>query len=415
MQLNYHSVLAMLAMPSSPEFDHTEPNSPINQQSESREQKAENTTPSAELVTEIVEDNTEYQTVFLDHNGNLSLTDPHPVNKAFIQPLGDNKLLAVSSTPELPRRPAQQSTKNQEVNTAITSRVTRSNNIAPQTVPKPQNGKPKKKSAPTKKSPAVKRRPNQKTTLDAQLHSQILTQGHSDAPIDVDKLLESKGTIPPSKTQKRAGTMDRAVKKPLEEPRRPEDRSLETNISPVDLKPENKKRAIRKIEDSEGIHVTEQERPNKRTRMDLEKPSHPALSYQRKKYGRNGRTSSPRSESPAIPTVDFDEIPDPKHTGVVERPNSRASAMNGKRSGRKTEPKPAAPKKGKQEFQDVKPVVKPTAPKVPVSLAKAKRDNQARESFSDIDHHVRPLFFISSFASFQVISLSNRRQRQVLK
>jgi hypothetical protein len=387
-QLNYHSVLAM---PSSPEFDHTAPNSPINQQSESREREAENTTPSAELVTEIIEDNAAHQTVFLDHNGNLSFTDPHPVNKAFIQPLGDNTLLAISSTSELPRRLAQRSTKKQEDSTAITSRVTRSNNIAPQTVP---NGKPKKKSAPTKKSPAVKRRTNQTATLDAQLRSQIISQGHSAVPIDVDKLPESKETIPPSKIQKRrsatAGTVDR-VTKLIDESRRHEDRSLETNISPVDLKPENKKRAIRNIEDSEGIHV-EQEGPNKRTRMDLEKPSHPALSYQRKKYGRNGRTSSPRGESP-IPTVDYDEIPDPNHTGDVERPNFR---VNGKRSGKKTEPKPAAPKKRKEEFQDIKLVVKSTTPpKVPVSLAKAKTDKQARESpFSEIDHHVRHFFHL---------------------
>lgn len=150
---------------------------------------------------------------------------------------------------------------------------TRSNNIVPQTVPRPPNGKPKKKSALTKKSLAVKRRPNQITTLDAVLHSQILSQGHSAVSIDVDRLPELKETIPPSKTQKRrsatTGTVDR-VTKPLDEPRRHEDRSLETNISLVDLKPENKKRAIRNIEDSEGIHVDELERPNKRIRMDIE-------------------------------------------------------------------------------------------------------------------------------------------------
>lgn len=389
-QFNYHSVLAM---PSSPEFDLTEPKSPINQFSESRERKAENTTPSAELVTEIVEDNAAHQTVFLDHNGNLSFTDPLPVNEAFIQSLEDNTLLSISSTSELPRRLAQRSTKNQDNSTAITSRVTRSNNIAPQTVPKPPNGKPKKKIALTKKSPAVKPRSNKTTTLDAQLHNQVQSQGHSAVPINVDKLPESKETIPPSKTQKcrsaTAGTMDK-VTELLDEPRRHEDRSLETNISPVDLKPKNKKRAISNIEDSEVIQVAEQERPNKRTRMDLEKPSYPALSYQRKKYGRNGRISSPGGESP-IPTVDFDEIPDPNHTEVIERPNSRASAMNGKRFGKKTEPKPAAPKKRKQEPQEVKLVVKPTAPKVPVSLAMAERDNQARESLSETDHHVRPL------------------------
>ena len=409
-QLNHYSVLAM---PSSPEFNHTGPNSPIHQQSGSCEQKAENTTSLAERVTEIVEDNATHQTVFLDYNGNLSFTDPHPVNKASIQSLGDSTLLAVSSTSELPRRPAQRSTKNKEDNTAITSRVTRSDIIAPQTVPKPLNGKPRKKSVSTKKSPAVKRRPTQTTTLDAQLHSQILSQGHSAVPIDVDKMPELKETIPPSKTQKRssatAGTMDRAVTKL----RRHEDRSLETNISPVDLKPEDKKRTIRDIEESEGIHAAEQERPNKRTRMDLEKPLHPALSYQRKKYGRNGRTSSPRGESPAIPTVDFDEIPDPKHTGIVERPITRASAMNGKRSGKKTESKPAAPKKKKQE-PDVKLVIKPTAPKVSVSLAKAKRGNQARESLSEIDY-VRPLSLSPVSLVNVIISLSNRRQRQVLK
>ena len=280
--------------------------------------------------------------------------------------------------------------------------ATPSNNIAPQAVPKPPNVKAKKKSAPNKKSPAVKRRSNQTTTLDIELHSQILSQGHSTVPIDVDKLPESKETIPPSKTQKRrsatAGTMDR-VTKLLDEPRRHEDHSLETNITPVDLKPENKKRAIRNIEDSEGTLVAEQERPNKRTRTNIEKPSYPALSYQRKKYGRNGRTSSPRSESP-IPTIDFDEIPDPNLTGVIERPNSRASAMNEKLSEKKTEPKPAAPKKRKrkQEAQDVKLVGKPTASKVPVSL---KGDNQARESLSGTDHKVRLL-------SSSLISLVNK-------
>lgn len=152
--------------------------------------------------------------------------------------------------------------------------VTRSNNIAPQIVPKPPNGKPKKKSGLTKKSPPVKRRPNQTTTLEAGSHSQILSQGHPAVPIDVDKLPELKKTIPPSKTQKRrsatAGTMDRVTKLP-DEPRRHEDRSLETSISPVDLKLENKKRDICDIEESEGIHVAEKERPNKRTRMDIVK------------------------------------------------------------------------------------------------------------------------------------------------
>ena len=363
-------------MPSTPEFDHPEPDSSINQRSESRERKAESTDPPAELVTEIAA----HHTVFLDHNGNLSFTGPHLA-------IGDNPLLAVSSTSEPPRRlpVVQRTTKNQEHSTAITSRVTRSNNIAPQTVPKPPNGKPKKKSTLTKKSPTVKRRPNQTTTLDAQLHSQIQSQGHSAVPIDVDKLPESKEIIPPSKTQKcRSATARTRVTKLLDEPRRHEDGSLEVNIS----KPENKKRAIDNIEDNEENYVAEQERLNKRTRIDLAKPSHPALSYQRKKYGRNGRTPSPRGESP-IPTINFDEIPDPNHTEVIERPNSRASAMNGKRSGKKTEPKPAAPKKMKQEPQDVKLVVKSTAPKVLVSSAMAKRDNQARESLLETDH-VRP-------------------------
>ena len=270
-------------------------------------------------------------------------------------------------------------------------KVKRSNNIALQTIQKTSNGKPKKKSALTENSPAVTWRTNETTTLNTELHSQILSQGDSAVPIDVDRIPESKEAIPPSKAQKSrpatAGTMDR-VTKLLDEPRRHEDRSLEANISPVDLKPDNKKRAIHNIEVSEGTHVAEQERPNKRTRMVIEKPSHPALSYRRKKYGRNGRTSSPRGESP-IPTItiDFDEIPDPNHTGVVERPNSRASVMNGKRPGKKTEPKPVAPKRRKQEPQDIKLVSKPKA----VSLATAKGDNQSKESLPETDHNVRPL------------------------
>jgi hypothetical protein len=265
--------------------------------------------------------------------------------------------------------------------------VTRSDNIGPPTVQKSPNGKPKKKGVLTKKSPAVERPSNDTTTLVAKLHSQFLSQGHSAVPIDVDKLPESKEAISPSKSQIRrssiSGTMEKT--KLLDGPRQYEDRSMESNISPADLKPENKKRAIRSIEDSQGIHVVEQERPNKRTRMDMEKPSHPVLqvSYQRKKYG---RTSSPRGESP-ISTIDYDEM----HTGVIERPNPRASAMNGKRSGKKSEPKPAAPQKREQEPQDIKLVGKPTAPKVPAPLTTAEGDNQARESLSETDHNVRPL------------------------
>lgn len=273
--------------------------------------------------------------------------------------------------------------------------VTRSKNNGTQTIQNSPVGKPKKRSGFTKKSPAVERHPNDTTTLDADLHSQILSQleGHSAVPIDVDKLPESKDAIPLSKTQVRrsaiSGTMQRDMKL-LDEPRQHEHHLTETNISPVDLKPENKKRVFPpNIEDSTGTHVAEQERPNKRTRMDIEKPSHPALSYQRKKYGRNGRTSSPRGESP-VPTIDFDEMPDPNHTGVIERPNPRASAMNGKHSGKKTEPKLAAPQKREQEPQNIKLVGKPT-PKVPVSLTTAEGDKQARESLSETDHNVRPI------------------------
>lgn len=387
MQIDYHSVLAM---PSSPGPDHAQSNSPINQQSESCEQRTENTAPSVELVTAIVEEDSAHQTVFLDHNGNLSFTDPlHPVDK--VQSHEDSTLLAVSSTSELPRRPTQGSTKNQHNNSAVTSRVTRSNNITEQTIQKLPNNKPKKKSAPTRKPLVGKRHSNlgfpQTMTFDGQLRGEILIQGHSAAPIDVDKLEEN---IPPSKTQKRrsmaAATTDRAVMNPLDEQPQPEDLSLEINLSPADFKPESKKRAIRNIEDNEAIHV-DQERPAKRNRIDTDKPSHPALPYQRKKYGRSGRTSSPRAEPPAIPTVDFDEIHDPKPTGV-EGPNSRASAMNGKRSGKKTQPKPAAaPKKRKQEPQDIKLDVKPIAPEVPVSLAKAERDKQTVESLLETDHH----------------------------
>ena len=268
--------------------------------------------------------------------------------------------------------------------------VTRSKNIGTHTIQKSLNGNPKKTIGHTKKSPAVKRLPNDTTTLDAELHSQILSQGNSAVPIDVDKLPELKEAIPPSETQIRrsaiSGTMER-VTKALDEPRRNENRSMETNISLVDLTPENKKRAIPNIEDSEGIHVAEQERPNKRTCMDIAKPSHPALSYQRKKYGRNGRTSSPRGESP-IPTFDFDEMSDPNHTGVIERPNPRASDTNCKYSGKKTEPKLAAPQKREQEPQDIKLVGKPTAPMASVSLTMAEGDNQARVPTKD--RHNRP-------------------------
>lgn len=402
MRLNHHSVLAM---PSSPGSDHTESNSPIkNQQSESHEQKAENATPSAELVTTIVEDNAAHETVFLDRNGNLSFADPSsPVDKVFIQhSLEGNTLLAVSSTSELPRRPRKRSTKNQNNSMAVTPRVTRSNNITPQTIQKPSN--PKKRSAPMKKPPVVKRHAMkfpQTTTLDDQLCSGIPNQGHLVVPIDVDKFPDSKEAIPPSKAQKcppaAAETVDRAAMMPLDESHGRGDPPLEINISPVDVKPESKKRAVYNIEDNEVIHIVDQERPTKRTRIDPEKPS---LPYQRKKYGRIGRTSSPRAEFP-IPAVDFDEIPDPKHIGVVERPNSRPSAMNSKHSGKKTEPKPAAPKKRKEEHQDVKLGVKPTAQKVPVSLAKAKRDSQAKESLSKIDHHVHPL-------SSPPVSLTNK-------
>jgi hypothetical protein len=336
----------VLELPFSPGPDHIESNSPINQQSE-----------PCKLVPPTVEDNAAHQTVFLDSNGNL-----------------DNTLLAASSTSEVPRRPAQRHAKNQDDIMAATP----SNN-------KPPNAK---KGVRQKKPPVVQRHPNlefpQTTTSNGQLDTEILSQGHSAMPIDVDKLPNPKETIPPSKTPKRRTAA-------LDEPRRREDRSFEMNISPVGLKPESKKRTIPDVEDNEATHVADQERPTKRTRIDPEKSSYPALPYQRKKYGRTGRTSSLQAESPVILTVDFDEIPHPKPPGVVERPNSRVSTMNGKRSGKKTEPKPAAPKKRKQ---DVKLDAKPIVPKVPVSLslAKAKGDNQAKASlFLEIDHHVRPL------------------------
>jgi hypothetical protein len=160
--------------------------------------------------------------------------------------------------------------------------VSRSNNIGPQTVQKPSNGKLKKKSALPNKSPAAKGRPKETTTLEAELHSQILSQCHSAVPIDVDKLPGSKETIPPSKTQKHrlaaTGTMDR-VTKVLDEPRRHGDRSLGTNIFPVD----HKRRAIRNIEDNEGVHVAEQERPSKRIRMDIVKTEGHNENNERKK------------------------------------------------------------------------------------------------------------------------------------
>jgi len=398
----FHSVLAI---PSSPGLsDPTESSPPINQQSDSslsREQKTGDITQSAELATAIVEDDSENRpvSVFLDHSGNLSFTHPlHPVNEAPIkQSFGDNTLLAGSSTFELHR-----TTKNRDDVAAVTSRVTRSNNIAPQIVQNPPTSKPKKESVPIKNQPAVKRHANlqipQTTILDAQLHDVISGQGYSASPIDVDNFHESKETVPLLKTQKRrlaaAGTIIREVTKPLDEARRLEDSSLKINISPVVLKPESKKRSSRNMEESEVIHSSDQERPTKRARIDPERPSHPVFPYQRKKYGRNGRISSPRAESPAVPTFDFDEIPEPEPNGAVKHPKPRASAMKGKRVGKKTRGGPAAPKKG---HQDVKVDVKPTAPKVPVSLAKAKQYNQARESFSKIDHHVRQLSLSPQF------------------
>lgn len=351
--------------------NRTELSYPINQQSPHcssfREQKGEDKNTSTKPVTAIVEDDADpMPSVFLDRNGNLSFTDPsYPVNKASLK---DNTILANYSSPELLPPLAQQSTKNQDEDVAVTSRVTRSHNIAPQVVQKLPIGKPNKKSAPTKNLPAVKKYANrdfpQTRTLDAQLRSVILD--HSAAPIDVDKFPDSKGTIPL-------------------------------------LKPESKKRSTRNMEDSEAIHVADQERPIKRTRIKSEKPLHPALPYQRKKYGRNGKTSSPRAESPEIPIVDFDEIPDPKPTGVVEGPKSRVSIMRSKRLGKKIEAKLPAPKKREQERQDIKMDIKPAAaPRVSVSLVKTKRDKQARESLAKIVHHVHQ---ISSF----LVSLTNKK------
>ncbi|KAF8803558.1 hypothetical protein BYT27DRAFT_7214560 [Phlegmacium glaucopus] len=347
----------------------------------SREQKAEDVTQLAELVTMIVEDDAENQppSVFLDRCGNLSFT--HPVNEAPIEEsVGDNIVSALSSTSELPHRLAQRATKNQDDFETVTARATRSNNVAPQIVQKLPTGKPKKKSALTKNSPTVKQHANvQTTTLDAQSHNVILGQGYSAAPIDVDNFHESYGSVPLSKTRKRrsaaAGTMIREVTKPFDEPRKLGDSSLEINIPPVVLKPENKKRSSRNMENSEVIHVSDQQRPTKRARIDPDKASHPALPYQRKKYGRSVKTSSPRVESPAVPTIDFDEIPEPKPTGAVERSKPRVSAMRAKRVGKKMEGKPAT-RKGKQEHQDVKVDVKATVPKA----------NQAWESFSEIVH-----------------------------
>lgn len=377
-------------MPSSPgPPDRTELNSPINRQSPC-EEKVEDIISSTKLATAITEDEDDphpMHSVFLDRSGNLSFTDPsypvsHPVHEASIeQSLGDNT--AASSTSGLPQRPAQQFAKNQNDGAAVASRVIHPDNTAPQAVQKRPVGRPRKTSTRTKKPPAVKRHANlefpQTTILD--------TQGHSAAPIDVDKFPDLTETIPLLKTQKRrlaaagTGTTDRAVTKPLHEPVQFEDGSLQINISPVGLKSKSEKRSSRNMEDNEAIHVADQERSTKRIRIE---PSHPALPYQRKKYGRNARTSSPRAEPPEIPAIDFDEIPAPKPTGVVERLKPRGSAMNAKRVGKKSEPKPAAPKTRKQEVQS-------TAPKIPVSLEKAKRDNQAKESLSKIDHYVHQL------------------------
>ena len=369
MQLKFHSVLAMPSSPGLP--DRTESRSPINEKSDcssSREQKVEDT-PSAELVAAIAEDDAAHQTLsVLDRSANLSFTDlSHLMDEASEQSLGDSTVLAVSSTSKLPQRPAQPSKKNKD-NTAVTSRVTRSNKIAPQIVQKPPVGRHKKKSVPTKNLAAIERQADLQIlhipTLGSQFQSVILGQGYSAGPID--KIPYSEETIPLLKAPKcrsgAAGTMNKDDMKPLDEPepRQLDDSSVEINIPPVDLRPESKKRSTRNVEESRAIHVTDQERPIKRARTDPEKPSHPTLPYQRK-YGRNGRTSSPRAESPAI---------EPNPARVVERPKSRASAMKGKRVGKKTEATPAAPKKGEHECQDVRMDVKSSAPKVPVSLAR---------------------------------------------
>ena len=53
------------------------------------------------------------------------------------------------------------------------------------------------------------------------------------------------------------------------------------------------------------------------------------------------------------------------------------------------------PRKREQECQDINTDVKPTVPRVPVSLVKTKRDKQAIESPEDVqDDHVHQ---ISSF------------------
>lgn len=337
-QLNYHPVLAMPSSPGLP--DCTESSSPVNQQSDS--QKVMGITQSAELITTIVDDDDENQT-----------------------------LLAVSDLPQLP---AQRATKVDVA--AVTPRVTRSNNITSRTVQKPPASKPNKKSVPRTNLPGVKRDANLKTPQIT-----TLAPDHSVISVDVDKFPDSKEAMPPSKKRRSAaagGTIVREVMKSLDEPQQLEDSPLEITMSPV----------------REAIQVPHQERPTKRARID---PAKPALPYQRKKYGRNVRTSSPRAQSPAIPAVDFDEIPEPKSTGAVERPKSRVSAMKSKRVGKKTEGKPATPPKRKQEHQDVKVVVKPTAPaapKVPVSLTNAKRDHQAREP---LDCHVGQIFLFPQF------------------
>ena len=255
--------------------NRTELSYPVNQQpphrSSSSEQKGENLNQSTKLVTAVVEDDTDLMlSVFLDRSGSLSFTDPsYPANKASLK---NNTIL---------------STKNQDEDAAVTSRVTCSHNIAPQVIRKRPIGKPNKKFMPTKNPLAVKPYANldfpQTRTLYTQLCSVI--PGHSAAPIDVDKFPDSKETIPILKIQKRhsvsARAMNRAATKLFDEPL--EDRPLEINTSPVDPKPESKKRYSRNMEDSEAIQADNRERETKRTRIESEKPSHPARPYQRKK------------------------------------------------------------------------------------------------------------------------------------
>lgn len=172
----------------------------------------------------------------------------------------------------------------------------------------PPTGDPKK-STPSKNSPVIQ---TPQTTLDSRLHDIILAQGYSTAPIDFDR---SNENVPPTKTRKRRLAATRIMTtNPLDEPQR----------------------SSCNIEDSEVIHVSDQEHPTKRSRIDPEKTSYPAIPYPKKKY----RTSYSLAKSPAAAPINFDEIPKSKPTRTVEPPKRRLLPMRAAKCvGKKKEDK----------------------------------------------------------------------------